>query len=166
MKHILWSLLVVCCTTFSFGQNKFTAYIFMAEECPVCNYLGKSLKKLSSDFAEQVDFVAVFPQRLSNIKTASEFKKKYQLTAFTVEIDHNRLITNKYNAAVTPEVVLVNNKDEILYQGRIDNSYAAPGRMRHGRVQEDLRLVIQKVLAGGKVSKPWPDPIGCYITKR
>ena len=74
-------------------------------------------------------------------------------------------ITKKYNASVTPEVVLVDDSDNILYQGRINNSYAAPGRMRHGKVREDLEIAIQLLLQGKEISKPWPDPIGCYITK-
>ncbi len=148
------------------SQSEYTAYVFMAEECPVCNYLGKTLKRLSTQYSEDVKFVAVFPQRISNIKRASLFKKKYDLSLFTIEIDHDRVITDRYNATVTPEVVLVDEHDELAYQGRINNSYAAPGRMRHGKVTEDLEIAIQKVLAKQVVPKPWPEPIGCYITKR
>ena len=137
----------------------------MAEECPVCNYLGKNLRKLSNKYENDVNFVAVFPQRRSNIKTASIFKSKYDLEQFTIQIDHDRSFTNRYNAKVTPEVVLVNRRDEVLYQGRINDSYAAPGRIRHGRVTEDLELAIYKSLSHDSVPKPWPLPIGCYITK-
>ncbi len=148
------------------GQTNYTAYVFMAEECPVCNYLGKTLNKLSSEYSEEVKFVAIFPQRRSHIKSASLFKKKYDLDQFTIQIDHDRTITDKYKATVTPEVVFVNNKDEILYQGRINDSYAAPGRMRHGKVTEDLEIAIKNAIANRTTPKPWPDPIGCYITKR
>jgi thiol-disulfide isomerase/thioredoxin len=137
----------------------------MAEECPVCNYLGKTLNKLSAEYQSDVKFVAVFPQRMSNYKTASLFRKKYDLEFFEIEIDHNQSITKKYNAMVTPEVVLVDGSDTILYQGRLNNSYAAPGRMRHGKVTEDLEKAIIMVVDGKSVSKPWPDPIGCYITR-
>lgn len=148
------------------GQTNYTAYVFMAEDCPVCNYLGKALKRLSAEYDEEVKFVAVFPQRRSHIKSASMFKKKYDLDLFSIKIDHDRDITDRYNASVTPEVVLVNNKDEILYQGRVNNSYAAPGRMRHGKVTEDLEIAIQNAIANRITPKPWPDPVGCYITKR
>ena len=148
------------------GQTNYTAYVFMAEECPVCNYLGKTLNRLSAEYSDEVKFVAVFPQRRSHIKSASQFKKKYDLNLFTIKIDHDRVITDRYNASATPEVVLVNNKDEILYQGRVNDSYAAPGRMRHGKVTEDLEIAIQNAIANRITTKPWPDPIGCYITKR
>ena len=138
----------------------------MAEECPVCNYVAKSLSKTSEQYNEQVKFVAVFPQRISNIKTASLFKKKYGMTNFIVEIDRDQTITSKYNATVTPEVIVVDANDKIVYQGRINNSYAAPGRMKHGKVIEDLRNNLQKLLNNQKISKPWPEPIGCYITRK
>jgi thiol-disulfide isomerase/thioredoxin len=166
MKYLVGLLIILWLSVSSFGQKEYTAYIFMAEDCPVCNYLGKSLKSLSLDYEENVSFVAVFPQKMSNIKTASLFKKKYGLTLFDIEIDYDRTLTNRYNASVTPEVILVDNNDNVLYQGRINDAYAAPGRMRHGSVREDLKLAIEQILNSQEVAKPWPDPIGCYITKR
>ena len=165
LKLLISIIFTLCLYVPCIGQDKLTAYIFMAEECPVCNHIGKTLNKISNQYENDVNFVAVFPQRRSNIKTASIFKSKYDLESFTVEIDHDRLITNRYNATVTPEVILVNNKDEVLYQGRINNSFAAPGRIRHGKVTEDLELAIKKSLSHHSVTKPWPLPIGCYITK-
>ena len=160
---LLFSILTIF---YSFGQKDWTVYVFMAEECPVCNYMGKSLKKLSQDYRDEVDFIGVFPQRMSNIKSASQFKQKYGLELLTIEIDHDRTITNQLNGKVTPEVVLVNKEGQIYYQGRYDNSYAAPGRMRHGKVKEDLRVAIKNVLNGQSLPKPWPKPIGCYITMK
>lgn len=167
MRNVIFNIvLILFIGTTATGQSGHTAYIFMAEECPVCNYLGKTLKRLSTNYAQDVKFVAVFPQRMSNFKTASLFKSQYDLPLFFIEIDHDQAITNKYNATITPEVVLVNSEGEVVYQGRINNSYAAPGRMRHGKVTEDLELAIQAAIVNKPVPKPWPNPIGCYITKR
>jgi len=146
-------------------KKQLTAYIFIAEECPVCNYLGKSLKKLSTDYKDKVNFIAVFPQKLSTQESASDFKKRYEWDHFIIKVDKDHSITDLFNATVTPEVVLVDEKNEIFYQGRINDSYAAPGRMRHGKISEDLRLAIEKFFNNQKVQKPWPKPIGCYITK-
>ena len=155
----------VLLVTNSYSQTTYTAYIFVAEECPVCNSLGKTLKRISSHYQDDVKFVAVFPQKMSNYKSASLFKKKYNLPLFEIVIDHDRNITDRYDASVTPEVVLVDESDNILYQGRINNSFAAPGRVRHGKIKEDLEIAINQILLGRVVAKPWPNPIGCYITK-
>lgn len=166
MRYCLAIVVSMLLTVPAQSQQALTVYIFMAEDCPVCNYLGKGLKKLSSDYDDEVKFVAVFPQRRSHIKSASLFKKKYGLSLFEIEIDHDRKITDLYEALVTPEAVVVDSHGSIVYQGRIDNSYAAPGRMRHGRVTEDLRVAIEVLQRGGTVDKPWPEAVGCYITKR
>lgn len=166
MKNLLILLFIFCTGLISYAQEEITVYVFLAEECPVCNYIAKSLNVSSEEFKDQVKFVAVFPQRISNIKTASLFKKKYGLTNFTIEIDKEHKITKAYNATVTPEVIVVDANDHILYQGRINNSYAAPGRMKHGTVVEDLRINLKKIINNQKISKPWPEPIGCYITRR
>ena len=165
MKRILFIIIICSLSIPTYAQKSITAYVFVAEECPVCNYLGKTLKKVSEDYNEKVDFVFVLPQKMSSYKTISLFKKKYGLGIFTVELDHDLTITNRYNASITPEVVIVNEKDEILYRGRINNSYAAPGRMRHGKVTEDLALALQQIVLGKSIPRPWHDPIGCYITK-
>ncbi len=164
MKKVLLLLFGCLISLTGFSQKSTAVYVFMAEECPVCNYVAKSLKKVSEEYNESVKFIAVFPQKMRNYKTASLFKKKYGLENFNIEIDHDLTITKRYQASITPEVVVVNDQDEVLYQGRINNSYAAPGRMRHGKVTEDLNLVLQEIANGKSYPKPWPNPIGCYIT--
>lgn len=164
MKKVFTILALFICFPM-FGQTSYTVYVFLAEECPVCNYIGKTLKKVSEEYDAEFKFVAVFPQKLSNYKTSSVFKKKYGLNGFLIELDHDLEITNKYNASITPEVVVVDKEDNILYRGRVNNSYASPGRMRHGKVTEDLKMALMDITKGKKIAKPWPDPIGCYITK-
>lgn len=167
MKYLL-TILLFCLSQANQvpKEPKFTAYVFIAEECPVCNYVGKTLKRLSTEFQNDVNFVAVFPQRLSTLETATLFIEKYDLPNFEIKIDTDHLITNRYNAMVTPEVVLVNSNNTIVYKGRINDSYASPGRIRHGKVTEDLHNAIDLVLQNKTVDKPWHDPVGCYITKK
>jgi hypothetical protein len=117
MKYLL-TILLFCLTQANQvpEEPKFTAYVFIAEECPVCNYVGKTLKKISTEFQNDVKFVA--------------------------------------------------SNDNIVYKGRINDSYASPGRIRHGKVTEDLNNAIDLVLQNKTVDKPWYDPVGCYITKK
>ncbi len=165
MKRIILSFIFLSCCFGSFSQKNIKVYVFLAEECPVCNFVASSLSKTSDQFLEDVDFIAVFPQRISNIKTASLFKKKYGLTNFEIKIDKDQTITSKYNASITPEVIVVDENDHVLYKGRINNSYAAPGRMKHGKVKEDLRINLKNIINKQAIAKPWPEPIGCYITR-
>ena len=110
MKRYCFYLLLVHLSISCFATKVITAYVFVAEECPVCNYISKSLKKVSEEYNEKVEFVAVFPQKMSSYKTSSLFKKKYGLNNYKIQLDHELTITKKYNAAVTPEVVVVDEK--------------------------------------------------------
>lgn len=167
LKFVL--LLSILFSTYILGfcqeNNKsITAYIFVAEECPICNANAKSLQKAAEMYSDQVDFIMVFPQKMSNYKTMALFSDKYELDQIKVVLDQDQSITKKYNAKVTPEVVIVNADDKILYRGRINDQYAAVGRMRHGKVKEELQKAIQLIINGNSVPKPWPKPIGCFIT--
>jgi hypothetical protein len=36
--------------------------------------------------------------------------------------------------------------------------------MKHSAVKNDLDEALAILLSGGTVPKPWPTPVGCYIT--
>ena len=165
----LKTLIVIFITAYSinygYTQQRLTVYLFMAEECPICNYIAKTIRSASIEYKDEVSFIGVFPQQKSHYGSAGKFKKKYGLDLMKIEIDTDQRITKKFDATVTPEVVVTDVDGTILYQGRVNNSYASPGRMRHGKVKEDLLDAIELILSGRPVPKPWPTPLGCYITR-
>ena len=148
------------------AQKAIEAYIFMAEDCPVCNYILQDLKTISEEYADEVKFIAVFPQKRSNYKSAVKFIRDNDLNVFEIELDPNHIITDRLNATVTPEVIVKRVEGPVLYQGRVNDAYIVPGRRRHGRVKQELKEALAKIKTGIQVSHPWPKPVGCYITKR
>ncbi len=65
---------------------------------------------------------------------------------------------------MTPEVILYNNtKDEIIYQGRIDNKFYKLGRRRNVVTEHDLESAIKSTLNNEAVEKSYAQPIGCFI---
>ena len=55
-------------------------YIFMGETCPVSRHYTLTLKKLHAEYAsEKLEFIGVFPNRLSTPATIAAFKEKYAL---------------------------------------------------------------------------------------
>ena len=67
-------------------------------------------------------------------------------------------------ASVTPEAVITDDTGAVYYRGRINSAYYAPGKMKHSAVKNDLDEALAILLSGGTVPKPWPTPVGCYIT--
>ena len=139
-------------------------YVFIAEECPICNYMGKPLHALAKKYDKDVSFHAVFPVKNSNYKTSQLFKQQYDLPGFETLLDKDQKITRSLGATVTPEVVVTNADGDIMYRGRINSAYYAPGKMKHSSIKNDLDEALATLLNGGLIPQPWPKAIGCYIT--
>jgi thiol-disulfide isomerase/thioredoxin len=139
-------------------------YVFIGEECPVCNYMGRPLHDLADKYGAEVAFHAVFPLKNSSIQSAFVFKEKYQLSTFETLLDKDLSLTKKLGATVTPEAVITDEMGTVLYRGRINNAYVAPGKMKHGTIQKDLDEALTSLMRGQEAEQPWPSPIGCFIT--
>lgn len=146
------------------GSSEITVYVIIAEECPICNYMGKPLSKIADEYKERVKFIAVFPLKNSNYKTIHLFKLKYGLEAYESLLDSDQQITKKLGASVTPEVIITRGDTEILYRGRINDSYYAPGKVKHRSRSNDLKSALDNIFSGIDVNKPWAPAVGCYIT--
>ena len=126
--------------------------------------MGKALSELSENYGEEVSFYAVFPLRNSNYKTVNEFKKKYKMEGYESILDTDQSLTLELGATVTPEVVVTDQNNNILYRGRINDSYYAPGKIRHGSKKNDLKDVLDLALTDKKLPTKWEKAIGCFIT--
>ena len=146
------------------AQKAWHVYVFIAEECPICNYMGKPLSELAKKYEGTVSFHAVFPTKNSNYKTAQLFKEQYGMMSFETLLDKDQAWTRKLGASITPEAVITDNTGEILYRGRINNAYYAPGKMKHSSIRPELEDALEMLTSGKKITQPWPPAIGCYIT--
>lgn len=151
----------------SFAQKDFNVYVFIAEECPISIYMAKPLREAVKQFGDTANFYAVYPSRKSTDTSAKEFLEKYQLTAFENILDPKQELTQKFEATITPEVVITfKDTEEILYRGRISNAYAAPGKMRHGARINDLLNMLTRITKGDTIVQPWAPAVGCFITQK
>ena len=139
-------------------------YVIISEECPICQYMGPELATINEYYGAQAELYLVFPFRNTNIKDASLFKKEFGLSAFTVLLDEDQSISKKLGAKVTPEAIIVNNQNEVIYRGRINDSYLAPGRRKHSAGRRDLQIAISNALNDKPIKSPWPKAIGCFVT--
>jgi Thioredoxin-like domain len=149
----------------SFAQTKnIKVYVFAAEECPVSIYMTKSLATISDSYKDNADFYLVFPLKSSTGKTANNFKTKNKLTNFFITVDAKQTLTKKLGAKITPEVVVANEADSVLYRGRINDAYLEPGKRRHIYSNNDLADALALITAQKQVPVPWKPAVGCYIT--
>lgn len=150
-----------CCFS---QEKKVSVYAFVAEDCPISIFMASSLKSVADIYAAKVNFYLVFPFSTSTNKTATAFKTKNQLTQFITKVDKEQRITKKLGATVTPEVVITGTDETILYQGRINDAYAQPGKRKHIYTSNDLAAALENISNGREMPKPWKHAVGCYIT--
>ena len=145
------------------AQDKIEVYVFVAEKCPISIYMANPLRQVIDKYADQVKLIAVFPMKNSTSQTANNFLKELQLTDFEILLDGDQQLARQYGATITPEAVVLVNK-EIKYRGRISDAYRAVGKMKHGRRSNDLLYVLEALVKDRSVTFANQDAIGCFIT--
>ena len=71
-------------------------------------------------------------------------------------------VAAQLGARRTPEVVVLDDRRQIRYRGRIDDQYAVGSRRAEPR-SHDLRDALEDLLAGRPVSRPETEAVGCPI---
>lgn len=164
MKTFLF-LFLITFSKFTFAQPKsIHVYAFVAEECPISIYMADALSEISQVYYSKVDFNLVFPLKSSTNKTADLFKTKNKLPLYNIIVDKEQTISKKLGATITPEVVITDAEDKIIYQGRINDAYLEPGKRRHIFSNNDLNYALAAITEGKEYPKPWKKAVGCFIT--
>ncbi|MCW3103347.1 MAG: hypothetical protein JWO09_1787 [Bacteroidetes bacterium] len=168
-KHLL--LLTICLlsvSSFSYkaptSPTPVTVYIFLSETCPICQSYTLTLKTLYTKYSSRsVKFIGVFPNYYSDDKSLAEFRKKYAIP-FALVTDKNGTLSKRLKAGITPEAFVEDDKKNILYSGRIDDSFYALGKRRTVITTNDLDEALSAITNGKKVARPKTQAVGCIIT--
>ncbi|MES2133828.1 MAG: redoxin domain-containing protein [Bacteroidota bacterium] len=140
-----------------------TVFVFLSETCPICKSYTLPLKTLYKTYKDKpLKFIGVFPNYYSTQQEIAEFKKTYAIPFELIKDDGT--LTKKFNATVTPQAFVLNSKGEIVYSGRIDNSFYAIGKRRTTITSNDLDNAIKHLLAKDLVTTPSTEAVGCIIT--
>jgi peroxiredoxin len=148
------------------STDSLTVYIFLSEDCPVCQNQTLPLRELATQFQDKmVGFVGVFSNPSSADSTIFFFGAKYKLN-FPTQFDPTQELAKKLDAKITPEVIVVNhgNVDAVVYRGAVDNAYPALGKRRKNVNQHYLRDALTALLNGSLNYITTTEPVGCYIT--
>ena len=148
-------LLLICCSAaslerpegiFSSPKDRFSVYLFLHDDCVISQYYTLTLRNLHQEYAsDHLQFVGLFPNFSSKPAEIAAFKEKYQLP-FDLKTDYYHTFTKAFGATVTPEVVVYNEtRRAIVYQGRIDNTYARVGKRRRFPTTAELKEVLSAI---------------------
>ena len=138
--------------------------MFICNHCPYVIHYHKELTKLSQDYKDHLDFVAISSNDIVNYPEDSPEKMKELAIElgffFPYLYDETQDVAKSFKAACTPEFYLFNNIKTLKYRGRLDDSSPGNGIEPSGI---DLRDAIEKLLNGKEVNQAQHPSMGCNI---
>lgn len=145
-------------------KDSITVYLFLHDACVICQNYTLRLNELHATYAdENLQFVGVFPNFSSKPKQIEAFKEKYSIP-FELKTDYFKSLSQKLDAKVTPEVVIYSHeKEQILYKGRIDNTYFRVGKRRHITTSSELEDALKAIQNNQVIAVKKTEAVGCVI---
>ena len=141
-----------------------TVYVFLADTCPISQHATLAMRDLYFRYSSQgICFGGVFPSASTTDADIAAFAKAYRMP-FVLSHDADHRLTRRLKVRVTPEVVvLAADGHNVLYQGRLDDTFARLGQRRAVVQHHELADALAAVVAGRPVAVPRTEPVGCFI---
>ena len=136
-------------------------YIFVLPECPIANAYAPEIKRIAGEYKGKAAFYLVQVDPTLSLVAAKKHKKDYGYK-MPVLLDPKQALLDLFEAKRSPEAVLLKD-GHIVYQGRIDDQYAAWGERRPKAQNLDLRNALDAIWAGEPVKVQKTEAVGCIL---
>jgi hypothetical protein len=141
-----------------------TVYLFLLEDCKITQAYTNRLNAIYHTYhAEGIRFEALFSNPVSTDTAITGFIQKYHFEV-PCRLDTGGSQARAFGVTVTPEVVLYDERrQQILYQGRIDNLYERVGQRRQVVTSFELEAALFAVTHHKPVPIPRTQAVGCLL---
>ncbi len=144
-------------------QTQAIVLFYLSPQCPLSVNYTKKINEMQQEYQDKyIEFIGVISGSHYSAQEAEQFKSKYDLK-MEIIMDKNFLISNFYNASVTPSVNLLDSTGAVQYAGSIDNWAVSLRRKRIAATQFYLEDAIDAYLAGAPIITRETEAIGCII---
>jgi thiol-disulfide isomerase/thioredoxin len=143
-------------------NNKVSAFVFLAPDCPLSQSYTLTLNELRSQFANAGGFYGVVENSKYEKKEIDEYITQYRID-LPIVLDSHAELARFFGATVTPEVFVVNSEGLTIYQGAIDNRAPELGQHRTVITEHYLLDALSGFIRTGQVSVSTTKPVGCFI---
>lgn len=141
-----------------------TVLIFLSPECPLCQSYSLTLRNLVRGYQSNgVVFIGIVPGKEFSKEQIIAFQHRYQLKEIKFITDPDLNAVKQFGATITPEVVVIDPKGQMVYRGRIDNWAYELGRKRTKITEHDLDRVLNKLCQNIPFKPYTTKAIGCFI---
>lgn len=147
------------------NTDSLTIYVFLLDECVISQFYTPLLNDFHKEYKDKrVGFAGYFPGPSTKPDHVQDFGTKYHLK-FPLQEDYHQALAKKLGIKVTPEVAVWDHRSgQLIYRGRIDDSYVRVGKRKLHPQNHDLKDVIDNWLKGNIPDKMIEtQAIGCFI---
>lgn len=137
-------------------------FVFLGPDCPLCQRYAPSLNKIVEGLPKTVEFYGIVSGSSATRAEAAKYTAEYKLN-FPVLVDGGAELASRFQPTHVPEAFVLKPTGEVLYRGRIDDWYEAPGKPKASVQSHDLKDAIGAVVAGKPVVNAKTKPIGCMF---
>ncbi len=145
-----------------FRDAKLLVLAFLGTECPLAKLYGARLQQLADQFGPQgVRFVGINSNVQDSPTEIAAYARRHGIR-FPILKDLGNKLADELHVERTPEVIVFDDQAHIGYRGRIDDQYIV-GVVRDRPTSEDLRVALDRLLAGELPKVTRTDPVGCLL---
>lgn len=150
--------------TFNWGSfaGKLRVIVFLAPECPLSQQSTLPLKKLQEKYGNLLSIVGVFAGTDYEDAAYQNFKEKYQIS-FDLLKDEDFKLVKLLKATITPQLFLLDNGGQLLYNGAIDNKVVRLGFTRNSATKHYVEDAISSYTNHLPIALKETKAIGCLI---
>jgi len=147
----------------SLTGSKATVIVFIGNGCPTVRAYEERLIALQETWRSHGIRVIAINANNSFLSPPDTFEEMIQRAShrnfnFPYLKDDDRTVAKTFGAICTPHAFVLNAEQEIVYDGRIDDS-----RVGDRITSRDLENAVADVVAGRPVTVDHADPFGCSI---
>ena len=136
---------------------------FIAVDCPIANRALPELRALADELGGAgVRFVQVYANADETAEEIRRHREDFALTGEAVR-DPDGALVAKFGVQVTPEMVALAPAGALIYQGRVNDQYAAPGVGRPAPTRHDLAEALRDYLRTGEARGRRAPAAGCAV---
>ncbi len=143
--------------------SKARVYFFLSPECPLCQSYSLTIRELFTEFSKQgIEMVGIVPGTDFSAATIAAYQKRYNVP-IPLYTDEQLVLVKKYKVTITPEVIVLDKNNKVVYQGRIDNWAYELGKKRKVITEHNLKDALTSIVKQKPIIVAKTKAIGCFI---
>jgi peroxiredoxin len=145
-------------------EQKVLVLAFLGCECPLAGQYAETLRTIAEKQGKDVAVWGIFSNQQDAPTELAAFAKAHRID-YPLLKDPGNVVADQLKATRTPEIVVLDEKRIVRYQGRIDDQFTY-GKQRPKAEHDYLGDAIAALLAGKTPVIAHAEPVGCLIGKK